>query len=333
MTNPTSNFNWQMPTASDLVTDLPADFETFGQAVDTTLADLKGGTSGQVLSKASNTDMDFTWVTSDDANAIQNSIMDNKGDLIAASAADTPAILPIGTNGQVLKVNTSTATGLEWAADSTGMSNPMTTTGDIIYSSSGSTPARLGIGSSGQALLVSGGVPAWGTVSAGSDWSLLGSAALTAASTITVSGISGKNKLLVIVQGASCTSSAQSITLRFNSNSSSIYNVYGTTWGTPSSYTPNALQSQGQAQSNIPLGDMSNSASSVVNGYLMLDGCNTSGVKAFTSAGTGSAAGSNSQYSYTLGGFFNSSSTISSVSVIAGVNFDAGNIYVYSSIN
>jgi hypothetical protein len=63
MTNPTSNFGWQMPTSTDLVTDLPADFETFGQAVDTSLADLKGGTSGQVLSKASNTDMDFTWTT------------------------------------------------------------------------------------------------------------------------------------------------------------------------------------------------------------------------------------------------------------------------------
>jgi hypothetical protein len=54
-----------MPTASDLVTDLPADFETFGQAVDTSMADLKGGTSGQILAKASNTDMDFTWITND----------------------------------------------------------------------------------------------------------------------------------------------------------------------------------------------------------------------------------------------------------------------------
>ena len=71
-----------MPTSTDLVTDLPADFEVFGQAVDTSLADLKGGTTGQVLSKNSNTDMDFTWVTSDDANAIQNTIVDAKGDLI-----------------------------------------------------------------------------------------------------------------------------------------------------------------------------------------------------------------------------------------------------------
>jgi hypothetical protein len=66
MTNPTSNFGWQMPTSTDLVTDLPADFEVFGQAVDTSLADLKGGTTGQVLAKASNTNMDFTWVAQDD---------------------------------------------------------------------------------------------------------------------------------------------------------------------------------------------------------------------------------------------------------------------------
>lgn len=65
MTNPTSAFGWQMPTSSDLVTDLPADFEVFGQAVDTSLADLKGGTTGQILSKTSNTDMDFTWITND----------------------------------------------------------------------------------------------------------------------------------------------------------------------------------------------------------------------------------------------------------------------------
>lgn len=66
MANPTSNFGWQMPTSTDLVTDLPADFEVFGQAVDTALVDLKGGTTGQVLAKASGTDMDFTWIEQDD---------------------------------------------------------------------------------------------------------------------------------------------------------------------------------------------------------------------------------------------------------------------------
>lgn len=54
-----------MPTPTDLVTDLPADFEVFGQAVDTAMADLKGGTTGQILSKTTNADMDFTWIAND----------------------------------------------------------------------------------------------------------------------------------------------------------------------------------------------------------------------------------------------------------------------------
>jgi hypothetical protein len=115
MSNPTSNFNWQMPTATDLVTDLPADFEVFGQAVDTSLADLKGGTTGQVLSKTSGTDMDFTWVDTDDTNAIQNAIVDAKGDLIAASAADTPARLAVGANGETLVADSTATTGLRYS--------------------------------------------------------------------------------------------------------------------------------------------------------------------------------------------------------------------------
>jgi hypothetical protein len=109
-----------MPTATDLVTDLPADFETFGQAVATSMADLLGGTTGQVLSKASNTDMDFTWVAQDDSNAIQNAIVDAKGDLIAATAADTPARLAVGANDTVLTADSTTATGLKWATPSSG---------------------------------------------------------------------------------------------------------------------------------------------------------------------------------------------------------------------
>jgi hypothetical protein len=38
MPNPTTNFSFQMPTSTDLVTDLPADFAVFGDAVDSTLA-------------------------------------------------------------------------------------------------------------------------------------------------------------------------------------------------------------------------------------------------------------------------------------------------------
>jgi hypothetical protein len=116
----TTNFGWETPDDTDLVKDGAAAIRTALGGVDTSFVDLKGGTTGQVLSKASNTDLDYTWVTTDDANAIQNAIVDAKGDLIAATAADTPARLAVGTNGQVLTADSTAATGLKWAAASSG---------------------------------------------------------------------------------------------------------------------------------------------------------------------------------------------------------------------
>ena len=102
MSNPTTPFNWQMPTATDLVTDLPADFEVFGQAVATSMADLLGGTTGQVLKKNSNTDMDFVW--SADSAGMTNP-MTTTGDTIYSSSGSTPARLGIGSTGQVMTVS------------------------------------------------------------------------------------------------------------------------------------------------------------------------------------------------------------------------------------
>jgi hypothetical protein len=98
-----------MPTASDLVTDLPADFEVFGQAVDTSLADLKGGTTGQFLAKASGTDMDFTWSTPFDSELAINAqtgttytfvLADGNDKLVTASNAATQTY-SIPTNANV----------------------------------------------------------------------------------------------------------------------------------------------------------------------------------------------------------------------------------------
>ena len=81
--------------------------------------------------------------------------------------------------------------------------NPSTTLGDIEYrSSTANTNTRLGIGSSGQVLSVSGGVPAWSTISAG-GMTLLSTTSLTGAS-VSVSGISGSyNDLLIVMRGVS----------------------------------------------------------------------------------------------------------------------------------
>jgi hypothetical protein len=127
-----------MPVAADLVTNLPTQFNTFGQGVDTSMAELKGGTTGQVLSKTSATDMDFTWVTTDDANAIQNAIVDAKGDIIGATAADTPARLAVGANSTILMADSAQATGLKWA----GAWTTWTPTLDSMSLGNGTVTAR-----------------------------------------------------------------------------------------------------------------------------------------------------------------------------------------------
>jgi hypothetical protein len=113
----TTNFNWETPDDTDLVKDGAAAMRTLGNSIDTSFVDLKGGTTGQILSKASNTDLDYTWVTTDDANAIQNSIVDAKGDLIAATANDTPARLEVGGNTAPLVADSTQSTGLRWDND------------------------------------------------------------------------------------------------------------------------------------------------------------------------------------------------------------------------
>ena len=120
MATTTTNFGWDIPQSTDLVKDGATAIAALGQDIDTALVDLKGGTTGQVLAKASGTDLDFSWVAQDDSNAIQNAIVDAKGDLISATAADTPARLAVGTDGQVLTADSTASTGIKWATAATG---------------------------------------------------------------------------------------------------------------------------------------------------------------------------------------------------------------------
>jgi hypothetical protein len=128
MATTTPNFGWTVPTSTDLVKDGATAIETLGDSIDASFVGLKGGTTGQVLSKTSGTDLAFTWVAQDDSNAIQNAIVDAKGDLIGATAADTPARLAVGTNGQILTADSTAATGLAWTTVTTGGMTLLSTT-------------------------------------------------------------------------------------------------------------------------------------------------------------------------------------------------------------
>jgi hypothetical protein len=152
MTNPTSNFGWQMPTATDLVTDLPADFEVFGQAVDTDFVDLLGGTTGQILSKTSATDLDFTWINNDQGDitgvtagvgmtvanptgpvpTVTNDMATTitaSGDIVVGTGSGTYDNLPIGTTNQVLTADTSVSPyKVKWATASSGGMTLLSTT-------------------------------------------------------------------------------------------------------------------------------------------------------------------------------------------------------------
>jgi hypothetical protein len=87
MATTTPNYGWPVPTSSDLVKNGATAIEALGDAADATMATM-----------------------------VAKAIVDAKGDLITATAADTPARLAVGaTNGMTLQVDSTTATGLKWA--------------------------------------------------------------------------------------------------------------------------------------------------------------------------------------------------------------------------
>ena len=153
-----------------------------------------------------------------------------QGVLVFASAAARDAAITSPQEGQFAYLKdtnvTTYYTGSAWAnLDTTGMTNPMTTTGDTIYSSSGSTPARLGIGSTGNVLTVAGGIPSWAAPAAGGGMTLInsGGTTLTGAG-ITISSIPSTYKhLFVLIENVYFASNNGALYLRPNASGSTNY--------------------------------------------------------------------------------------------------------------
>jgi hypothetical protein len=152
-----------------------------------------------------------------------------QGVLVFANATARDAAITSPQEGQFAYLKdtnvTTYYTGSAWAnLDTTGMTNPMTTTGDTIYSSSGSTPARLGIGTSGQVLTVSGGgVPSWATASGGGGMTLISTTSFSSTAVLLSSIPSTYNSLKLIIFGVSWDTSNTIVSVEPNSNNANAY--------------------------------------------------------------------------------------------------------------
>ena len=307
----TTNFNWETPDDTDLVKDGALAIRTLGNSIDTSFVDLKGGTTGQILSKNSNTDLDYTWINND------------TGDITGVTAGT--GISGGGTSGTVTITNS--------------MATEITAAGDIIVGTGSGTFDNLPIGTTGQVLTADTTVSPykvkWATAAGGTaNWSLLnaGGTALTGAQTITVSGISGVDKIMIMVSGASSANTASYIGFRLNADTGSNYTTSSVDLNGANTYSASIVGRSFYTDTYIALGRMSGSATSTVSGSVMLSGANASGVKAFSYAGSADPAGSNNQFAYIGYGYYSGSSTISSISIYSSTgNFDAGTVYVYTS--
>jgi hypothetical protein len=254
----------------------------------------------------------------------------------SAAARDAAVTSPQEGNFAYLKDTNVTTyyTGSAWAnLDTTGMTNPMTTTGDTIYSSSGSTPARLGIGSTGNVLTVAGGVPTWAAPAAGgANYSLLSTTSLSGTTT-TVSGISGKEKLLISIIGASSSGSQAGFYIRINGDTGTNYNYAGNLIAANGTYAASQIQRiDANGGDWVIAGQMAASATSTVSVSMAINGGTTTGGKEFSYMSGANAGGSNSQYNINAQGVYLGSAAITSISFITDSgSFDAGTIYIYGS--
>ena len=212
-----------------------------------------------------------------------------KGDLVVGNATNDSGVLSVGANDTVLTADSSTATGLKWAA------------------------------------------PAGG----GSSFTLLnaGGTALTGAATITVSGISAKDKILIVINGAAMPSNSD-LRLRLNTDSATNYDYNNVFVVTQSTYSQSFAGADNRTGSNFfYLGANGTNNLGTNHAHITITGANSTNLKQIIGVGGGSFGGSGTDRAMAwAGGTYKGTSTISSVSAISSAgNFTGGTIFVYTS--
>ena len=248
-----------------------------------------------------------------------------QGVLVFADATARNAAITSPQEGQFAYLKdtnvTTYYTGSAWTnLDTTGMTNPMTTTGDTIYSSSGSTPARLGIGSTGNVLTVAGGVPSWASPAGSAlNWSLLSTTSMSGSSSINFSGLT-LNNYFIWVQDFTGSSAGQDVRIRFNNSSTAAdydgYYLY------PSIFQAASYRG---LTSGFDVGNIDATGA----GFAIVTSAQSSGQKQIESVFARTNGGTQYQ---SVNGFYNPSTVVSSIQVVTTAGtFTAGTIFLYGA--
>jgi hypothetical protein len=211
--------------------------------------------------------------------------------------------------------------------------------GDLVVGSATNDAGVLAVGTdthilvadSAESLGMKWAAPAAG----GANYTLLnaGGTALTAASTITVSGITGIDSLLVVIDDASSANASSEMTIRFNSDTGSNYAYWGLRDSIQSPYDAGMLVSgRSPSATSFTVCKMANNAASLIQGAIEVTGCNASGIKIVDFSFAASQGGGLNNERRVQKGYYSGTSTISSVSIISSTgNWDSGTVYIYGS--
>jgi hypothetical protein len=221
MATTTPNFGWSVPTSTDLVKDGATAIELLGDSIDASLVDLKGGTTGQILSKASNADMDFVFITNDigDITGVTASSPLTGGGTSGAITVGIQDALTTQKGAVQLSDSTSTTSSILAAtptavksaydlADAAVAKSTVDAKGDLLAGTADNTIARLAVGTNGHVLTADSvettGMK-WAAIPPGGGWTLLDSGNLTGTATTVNITTTGYKQLIVFNKDVVCT--------------------------------------------------------------------------------------------------------------------------------
>ena len=344
----TTYFGWETPDDTDLVKDGAAAIRTLGQAIDTSMQDLEGGTTGQILSKNSNADMDFVWVTNDVGDitevvagtglsgggssgsvTLTNTVateFDAKGDLVVGTGADTFDKLSAGTNDHRLVAASGETTGLKYVADT--QNTVIDAEGDLLVGDAADAVQRLAIGSNGNVLTVDTAVDGkikWAAPTGGGGLIKISTNTFSASATVNINSIfSATYKKYKLILQFTASSDDFDLTLRLRASSTDTTTNYKslTNWFTG---TQDVVESATTSFMGVRAAGSARNAAEIV----LINPFESTSTNIISMAYGSGIPASNNGYGSNVRGIQTGSTSFDGISIIPGAGNITGTCTIY----